>query len=322
MIQRLATVGFLVLAIASSVPVTAFGSDDPDASTPASVADWHKTMIQTPPGRKGCFEVVHPNTAWQEVPCAAPGDLGPIGVPPTVPGPSVVDSGTPAPGLSAMGAGTAAPGPLGVGGGVSGFVVSVAYPDDTLAFAAGYFLQVMGVTSIISSDPNGNEKSNTYSLQLNTNTFSTLACNGTANPANCAGWQQFTYQNFQDHGEVRMWYFLLHWGKACDTSHGWIQDGDSCYQSTDPVSVGVQPTSNLSTLEVDGAASSSQDTVYFIYEGSEGLFHIVSVTTTACSASRKVGNSQSTISSRTGGMITSPHSTLDRLSLSRWMLGQ
>jgi hypothetical protein len=168
MTQRLATVGFLVLAIASSVPVTAFGSDDPDGSAPLSLAEWHKTMIQTPPGRNGCFEVVHPNTAWQEVPCAPAVDLGPIGVPPTMRAPS-------APGLSAMGAGTTAPGPLAVGGGVSGFLLSVAYADDTLALAEGHFPQVRGVRSISSS---AGDNGNIYSLQLNTNTFSTTACNG------------------------------------------------------------------------------------------------------------------------------------------------
>ena len=317
MTRRLATAGFLVLAIASSVTVTAFGSGDPDAGTPPSPAEWHKAMIQTPPGRNGCFEVVHPNTAWQEVPCAPAVDLGPIGVPPTVPAPSVVDSGTPAPGFFAMGAGTAAPGPLAVGGGVSGSIVSVAYPNDTLAFAQGYFPQVMGVRSISSADGDNN---NTYSLQLNTNTFSTAACNGAADPANCSGWQQFLYQN--DTGNVHMEYWLVHYGNACDTNNGWIQSGDSCYKDSAYAYVGAQPISNLSTLEVTGTAFSSQDTVYFIYEGSEGLFHIVSVTTTACSASRKVGNSQSTISSRTGGLITPPHSTLDLRSLSRWMLGQ
>jgi hypothetical protein len=260
MTQRPATAGFLVLAIASSVPVTAFGSDDPDAGTPPSPAEWHKTMIQTPPGRHGCFEVKHPNTAWQEVPCAPAVDLRPIGVPPTVPRPSVVHSGTPAPGLSAMGAGTASPGPLLVGGGVSGFVVSVAYPDDTLAFAQGYFPQVSGVTSISSFQGDNN---NTYSLQLNTNTFSTAACNGAADPANCAGWQQFVYSN--DTGAVFMEYWLVGWGSACDISNGWHQWGDSCVKDSAYEYVGAQPVSNLSTLTVTGTASSSQDTVYFYY---------------------------------------------------------
>ena len=68
-------------------------------------AEWHKAMIQTPPGRSGCFEVEYPNTTWQEVPCAPAVDHGPIGVPPTMTAPSVVNSGTPVPGLSAVGAG-------------------------------------------------------------------------------------------------------------------------------------------------------------------------------------------------------------------------
>ena len=264
MTQRLATVGFLVLAIASSVPVTAFGSDHPDASTPLSLAEWYKTMIETPPGPKGCFEVEHPNTAWQEVPCAPGVELGPIGVPPTVPGPSAVDSGTPTGtqvlGLSAVGTGAAAPGPLAVGGGVSGFVVSVGYPNDHLAFADGYFIQVIGVTSISSSAGDNN---NSYSLQLNTNTFSTAACNGSADPANCSGWQQFVYQNSQDTGIIKMEYWLLHYGSACDTNNGWAQDGDSCVKDSAYAYVEPQTISNLSTLYVLGAASLSQDYVYF-----------------------------------------------------------
>ena len=170
-----------------------------------------------------------------------------------------------------MGAGTAAPGPLAVGGGVSGSIVSVAYPNDTLAFAQGYFPQVMGVRSISSADGDNN---NTYSLQLNTNTFSTAACNGAADPANCSGWQQFLYQN--DTGNVHMEYWLVHYGNACDTNNGWIQSGDSCYKDSAYAYVGAQPISNLSTLEVTGTAFSSQDTVYFYYLKS-GLWNIKSV---------------------------------------------
>jgi hypothetical protein len=69
----------------------------------------------------------------------------------------------------------------------------------------------------------------------------------------------------------------MHWGKACDTSNGWTQVGDNCVKYVDSPHVDVQPISNLSTLEVDGAASSSQDTVYFSYLGSDGLSHIESV---------------------------------------------
>jgi hypothetical protein len=128
MMQRLASVGFPVLMIASSLAVTAFGSDSPDASAPPSATEWHKTMIHTPIGHTGCFEAEYPNTTWQEVPCAPAVDHGPMGVPPTVPAASVVDSGTPAPGFPAMGMGTAAPGYVGNG---IGYVVSVLYPDDS-----------------------------------------------------------------------------------------------------------------------------------------------------------------------------------------------
>lgn len=198
--RRLVAVDFLVLALASDVPVTASGSDSLDAGAPPSLAEWHKTMIQTPPGPKGCFEVQHPNTAWQEVPCAPAVDLGPMGIPPThrAPGLSAAGAGTAVPGFSAVGVGTGAPGPSTVGYG-TGFLLSVADPNDTFSWVEGYFPQVGGVTSI-SSYPGDD---NMYSLQLNTNTFTTAACNGAADPANCSGWQQFIYSN---HGYAFMQY--------------------------------------------------------------------------------------------------------------------
>ena len=248
MTQRVATAGFLVLAIASSVPVTAFGSDNPDGSAPLSPAEWHKAMLKTPPDRKGCFEVVQPNKSWQEVPCAPAVDRAPIGVPPTMPAAS-------APGLSAM-AETAAPGPLSMGGGGEGFLVSVAYADDAFALVEGTFPQALGVQS----------DSNWYSLQLNANNFIPEACKGAADPASCSGWQQFTYQNYDDHGDVIIWYFLNHWGKTCDASQGWTPYGDDgCLAATPAATVPPQQISNLSNLGVTGIAGSYMDTVYFYY---------------------------------------------------------
>ena len=48
--------------------------------------------------------------------------------------------------------------------------------------AEGSFDSVTGVTS-----------AGAYTLQLNTAPFSTSACSGSPNPANCQGWEQFVY---------------------------------------------------------------------------------------------------------------------------------
>ena len=85
----------------------------------------------------------------------------------------------------------------------------------SLSSATGSLLHVTGVTQ--ESDPGGQ---NSYSLQLNTNTFqSATLCAG---QARCRGWQQFIRDN---PGNVYIQYWLINHASPCPTNPANFPDG-------------------------------------------------------------------------------------------------
>jgi hypothetical protein len=96
----------------------------------------------------------------------------------------------------------------------------------------------------------GSGESNTYSLQLNSNFFTTTVCNGASNPSSCLGWQQFVYSNS---GEAFMQYWLLDYGNRCP-SGGWMAYSGDCYRNSAAVDVPVQALTQLADLAVTGTA--------------------------------------------------------------------
>ena len=93
-----------------------------------------------------------------------------------------------------------------------------------------------------------------YSLQLNTNFFTTSLCNGAANPANCKGWQQFVY-SAKSLGDSTLFiqYWLVDYG-SCPP--GWTADGSHCHKSSPPTSVPYQYIINVGKLTLTGTAGS------------------------------------------------------------------
>jgi len=176
-------------------------------------------MARTGLPKKGCFTSAYPGTEWQETSCA------------TAPQRPY----RPARGLRSET----------VGNGTD-FSVQV---SNLISSATGSFQSVTGVTS------ESDGSANTYSLQLNTGFFTTSVC-GTANPANCEGWQQFIYSNS---GYVFMQYWLLNWGTTCPA--GWNTDNSDCWKNSSATVVPVQPLSNLANLAVTGTVASGTDTV-------------------------------------------------------------
>jgi hypothetical protein len=140
----------------------------PQATTPATQTPdaWRNLMATKPaPESGGCYTSSYPATDWQEVPCATNVPQRPH-PPQTTPGDRLVNVPLP--------------------------IVSV----------QGTFFSATGVTS--ECDQNFGAKTacdatqpptspNTFSLQLNTNTFSSSLC-----PAGstCLGWQQYIYDNY------------------------------------------------------------------------------------------------------------------------------
>lgn len=176
---------------------------------------WQTSMSQTPLPKHGCFKSSYPNLQWQEVPCTTA---------PQRPYP-------PATGVR----------PDTVGNG-NDFTASVS--DGHISSVVGSFDSVSGVTG--ATDAQG---ASPFSLQLNTNSFTTSSCSGATNPAGCLGWQQFIFSNS---GAVFMQYWLLNFGPTCPS--GWAPFQNSCWHNSDAQFVPVQAIANLSQLRLTGSA--------------------------------------------------------------------
>lgn len=194
------------------------------AASGQSHEHWRKLMVQTPHAAAGCYSATYPQTAWQPVPCiSAPSQ--PFLVPPS--------SGRLKENVA-------------VGNGTD---FSAQVSSGTVSQAEGMF----PIVSNVSSETDGS--ANVYSLQLNTETFSTPACNGVSG---CTGWQQFIYSTTTIGGAF-MQYWLINYGATCPS--GWNPANGSCYKNSSVVPVPAQPIGALRYLSLTGTATGSLDTV-------------------------------------------------------------
>ena len=264
----------------------------PPATTQApptqSLKDWRAGMTQVPLPKKGCFTSSYPSTEWQEVPCTTP---------PAVPNP-------PARG----------PRPLTVGNGndVSAEVTG------HISTAVGSFDSVTGVTSE-TGEAYGEtgQIANAFTLQLNSNTFTTSTCSGAG--ASCVGWQQFVYSNVSCPNCAYIQYWLINYDTTCPG--GWYTSGSDCYTNSSAVTVPAQTIANLGNLTLMGQANSggmdalifstgstlyavqAEDSVVYLAQGwKEAEFNIFG----DCCAYEAYFNSGSTIVVRTSVDYGSP----------------
>ncbi len=161
------------------------------ASAPATTENlqaWHVRIAKvSQPSANGCFTATYPRLAWRETACAAPPSTP---MTPKPPGPT----------------------PLVVGGG-NDIVAQTPAGPITQAFGSFESVSVASVSSPLT--PMGAPVANAYTLQLNTNFFSTPACAGAAIPALCLGWQQFVFANNGTSGLVYIEYWLLMYNTGC-----------------------------------------------------------------------------------------------------------
>jgi hypothetical protein len=201
--------------------------EPPAASAqPPSAADleaWRKSMVATPRPTTGCFTASYPDTQWREVPCTTPPDR-------------------PYPPKSGARSQT-------VGNGTD----YSAEVTGSISEAEGSFDSVNGVTSEIDSQLG---TANTYSLQLNTQFFTTTTCSGAAKPQKCLGWEQFVFANSPPAaGFAFIQYWLIDYATTCPA--GWNKSGKDCYiNSTQGASVPAQTIATLGQLTVTGTAAS------------------------------------------------------------------
>jgi hypothetical protein len=119
------------------------------------------------------------------------------------------------------------------------------------------------VTNALSEADGGT--ANRFSLQLNTDFFSSPACAGAASPGSCLGWEQFVYSNT---GVAFIQYWLINWDRTCPS--GWNTFGVDCWKNA-PTGAGYspQPIANLHDLKVTGKANANgTDTI--IIAGPDG----------------------------------------------------
>jgi hypothetical protein len=203
--------------------------------------EWRMAMGLLPLPKKGCFQGTYPNKEWREVTC--------------VPGPNY-----PIPPRHGVR-------PLVVGNGDD---VSAEVPSGFIQSAIGSFDSVTNVTSETSAIGSGTTQvANAYTLQLNTNPFTSTVCNSAANPAVCQGWEQFVFENTGTIGRGYIQYWILRYNKACPAGQSWNQfsfTGDTdiyCWKNNSggTVSVGNKPITSLGSLSLTGSVSSTMDSV-------------------------------------------------------------
>jgi hypothetical protein len=228
----------------------------PDAST-QSRKEWFKALRHVAVPKDDCFKAAYPSTTWVAIPCTTP----------------------PVPDVSPP---SDAPMPYNLGGGEDYAACANSTCGGTgsslIEEGEGAFTNVSGVTSEMEFWPNN------YSLQLNSNTFTssqiTTLCNQQPNSGKCAGatgWEQFAFTNTQAdsalgigaNASAFIQYWLLNWNTTCPT--GWFPAKGSqpkCRKNgpaVSPTVPGQQPITNLANLEVVGSAGSS-DQLWF-YDG-------------------------------------------------------
>ncbi|HTU81136.1 MAG TPA: hypothetical protein VMF61_03345 [Candidatus Acidoferrales bacterium] len=204
---------------------------------PATFDAWRRSMIRTAfPGR-GCFKASYPSLAWSRIQCTVP--------PPDVPSRQQI-------GVNKVG---------------NGYDYGTDVAPSYISTAVGSFPAVSGVKRIKTIGSTGSFSGNdSYSLQLNSNHFTTKACK---HLKHCVGWQQFLFAN--PTGSNTSYVYVQYWllpapGTSlskCPPNAGWkfVQNA-GCYQNGQQYAdVPNQSVSKLDSISLTGIADPSGDKV-------------------------------------------------------------
>jgi hypothetical protein len=199
-------VAVAIVAGAWSIGVTAAEPQAPPVKqgppTKAALASWHTTILETRPKKLGCFVVTYPGNQWHQETCRTP----PHKAYPPRHGRTTS--------LTQVG-----------GNGIDFTPVVTGHISE----AEGSFDTVTGVTSECTvacpggtcpANPTCPTSTSQYSLQLNTEFFTTTTCGTPGNPG-CLGWEQFVYEGGGGSGFIQYW--LVNFGPtgtACPTPRG------------------------------------------------------------------------------------------------------
>ncbi|HEY3831637.1 MAG TPA: hypothetical protein VGO03_05050 [Acidimicrobiia bacterium] len=200
----------------------------------AAAARWQASIASVPLPGGGCFSASYPSLAWHATPCATA---------PNIP---------------------FAPGPHAVGDGHDYSAVS----SGLVSKATGSFVGVSPkLTETGQYNHQGSQLANVFSLQLNTQFFTTPTCAKSGTPSKCLGWQQFVYDSAANY--VFMQYWLIDYNAKCPTG-GWMTFGVDCYRNSSavPFSGASLKAADLATVKLTGSAvKNGKDMLQFSNKG-------------------------------------------------------
>jgi hypothetical protein len=186
---------------------------------------WRAALLSTRRQKASCATATYPDKEWHEVPCGPPPNRRPV-----APRKRVVSH---------------------LGGDQFESDLSL-HANGKIEMAEGSFDKVEGVTSEVGlaagvTSQNNNGVPNSFSLQLNSNTFYTPTCSTT--PA-CKGWVQFIYSSTTHSALIQYW--LLSYGSSCPA--GWLFDGGfSCYRDSQTISTPPVTIADLQSMKLTGS---------------------------------------------------------------------
>ncbi len=225
------------------------------AVTSASRGEWQHAVAALPAPVGHCFTAAYPVVAWHATPCTAA---------PTVPF-------APATGRLPSTATRPTRPTVGNGNDYSAVVPGL------ISEATGAFTHVSPGITEKGRDGAGRAQPNIFSLQLNSEFFTTPACSRSSDPSVCQGWQQFIYDSAAN--IVFMQYWLIDYGAGCPAA--WNSFEGSCYTNSNATTVAGGPVTapGLATTELSGtvipggtdAVELSDGTQASIVENTDGV---------------------------------------------------
>jgi hypothetical protein len=159
---------------------------------------WRTTITKIPVSAKGCYQATYPSLQWQSVPCV----IAPI-----------IGAKTPRHHIPITSR---------IVGNTFGDIAATVPSTGTISFSQGWFENV----TVAPEADSASNKANGFSLQLNTNYFTTPVCNNAPLPQSptvvCQGWEQFVLSN--DTTKTKAYVYIQSWvvnyGRPCPT--GWL----------------------------------------------------------------------------------------------------
>ncbi|MGD0676306.1 MAG: hypothetical protein ABSC94_12875 [Polyangiaceae bacterium] len=195
---------------------------------------WQKDMMGRTSPEKGCFSATPPSPVWQSVAC---------------------ETTSSHPLIPAKG-----PQPATIGNGIDNALETTTLVSE----AQGSFLDaVVGPTSEENVLGDASTGKDSFSLQLNSNRFTTSACDNSPQKEKCQGWQQFELQNDGvQTASITVQYWLIDYGRPCPTD--WHEFGDE----PDAGITGSDCFVNGPRYQIPGAPLSIADIGHFHLAGS------------------------------------------------------